>query len=281
MKVNNFSNSDPLSNSEEEILQESSHGLFDRYTSLRQSLQNIISIASQSSQRTRSLSPQQIEQANLGQMCAICFEDMDVESGEIFIIPICKHKFHEACIRRWKKEKATCPNCRGVMPEELGPTDEHFWIGNRQFTINARPPPEFTCRRICLSTLQAPLGIVYSLLVISSCLVFEVILFIMVIIFLLGFVQWYTWVEEEDIRMYGRICQSIVFIIIYPFMFLAILLFWMAHLGTLLYKLVSFYMNVMTCKCRWTDAISLIAVPAMISGFDAILMFLDENQPEE
>ncbi|XP_026442211.1 peroxisome biogenesis factor 10-like [Papaver somniferum] len=44
------------------------------------------------------------------QMCAICWEDMEV--GGTTTIKKCSHKFHYSCISKWMNKQNTCPLCR-------------------------------------------------------------------------------------------------------------------------------------------------------------------------
>jgi len=226
----------------------------------------------------RKLSADQIEQVNNGNMCAICLEEMDEENGEIYTIPICQHKFHEECVKRWKKEKATCPSCRGVMPEELGLTNRHFWIGNRQMTINAREPPQPTFCHIFSTLLFSPLGILYSLLVVLSYAVLVLMLFLFMVLFFLVFSQWYALTGEDQNSMCGRICQSITSIILFPFLVLAMFLTWICQMHLLLTHLGTYYKKIVTCECRWTDAFSETVLPTIIATQDAFRRFTDEHQ---
>lgn len=210
-------------------------------------------------------------------MCPICLEEFDEENGEVFIVPGCEHKFHESCLRRWKKEKATCPSCRGIMPEELGLTDEHYWIGNQQVTITARPPPEPTFRYICTTALQTPFGIAYSLLIVLSFTILEFLLLLCIVFFILIFAQWYSWVERDD-SLLGRIRHSITSILQFPFIFFGIILIWLCHLRVLFSRLGSYYKKMLTCKCRWSDAFSETILPAVRSTEDALTRFMNENQ---
>jgi len=256
-----------------ENLRDSPLGLKVVYNSMDM-VQNMFGVgAAPPTHDRRSLSPKEFHQIEIGSMCAICLEDMD-EEEEVFTIPLCKHKFHESCVRRWKKEKVTCPTCRGVMPEELGPTDDHIWIGNYQLTINARPPPDPTFCYILWTILFTPIGIPYSLLVVLLIIVSELLLFILMIFVFLVFAQWYAWVETGDIGLCGRICHSITSIVLFPFVFLALLLLWIWHLSILLGNLGSFFWKVMSCQCRWTDTISATFVPALRRTQGVVQTFL-------
>jgi len=258
---------------------ENAGGLRVMYSSFSNNLQDILGTVGEPT-RVRSLSQEQIDQLSMGNMCAICLENMDEENGEVFVIPICKHKFHESCLRRWKKEKATCPSCRGVMPEELGPTNEHIWIGNRQLRVNSRPPPRPTFCHIFWTVILTPLGIIYSLLIVVLFIVFELKFLLLLIIFVLAFAQWYAWVEAEDVSLFGRICHSISSIILFPFLFIGVLLMWLSNIRVLLSHLGSFYKKLMTCQCRWSDIYSETVVPTLRDLMNTVQTFINDNESE-
>lgn len=58
----------------------------------------------------------QVDTANAGGDCSICF--MSINSGELVYVLPCspKHVFHRDCIRHWAKVKNTCPICRAEIP---------------------------------------------------------------------------------------------------------------------------------------------------------------------
>jgi len=277
MADNPYSTCDSQSSSGENE-RNNSRGLRVMYSSLGQSLHDILGVASQPvSQYAQSLSPEQTDQVSTEIVCAICLEDMDEENGEIFTIPVCKHKFHESCVKQWKKEKATCPSCRGIMPEELGLTDEHIWIGDHQLTFNARPPPEPTFCHIVSTIPLTPFGIVYSLLVVFLFIAFELLFFVFIILFFLMYAQWYSWVETDDVNCIERLCNSITSVILFPFLCVALLLIWLSHLYVLFFKLGMFYGKVMTCQCRWTDTFSETVIPAI----RATQALINESQSDQ
>jgi len=264
----------PKSNSETDTVKNDNGGLTGMFSSFGQRIRNI-----SGGDLERKLSADQIEKLSIGNMCAICLEEMDEENGEIFTIPICNHKFHDPCVRRWKKEKATCPSCRGVMPEELGVTDEHIWIGNHQLTIVSRPPPEPTCCYIFWTFLLTPLGLVYSISVVSLFAVFEFLLLFLFVLFFLGFAQWYAMVEYEG-GLRGKICYSITSLLVFPLLVISIIFIWLHDLRILLWSLGAFCMKVMTCKCRWNDAISETVLPVIQATQGAIHSFVNQNQEQ-
>jgi len=245
-----------------ENVRRNSQGLRVICSSFGQNIHDMLGLAA-ASQHTRTLSAEQFDKVSRSNLCAICLEDMDEENGEIFTIPLCKHKFHEGCVRLWKKEKATCPSCRGVMPEELGLTDEHIWIGDRLLTFNSRPPPETTIYHVCCTTMLAPLGFAYSLFVVFLCIVFEFIFLVFLVFFFVLYALWYSWFEAEDVSWCGRIVNAVISFIAIPFLYVALVLIWISHLRVLFCKLVIFYKNVMTCQSRWTDIFLETVIPAI------------------
>jgi len=64
-----------------------------------------------------------------GELCPICLDDIQSEDGNAYSIFACKHKFHEECLSRWKKEQASCPLCRGCLPDELGENEKVLQFG--------------------------------------------------------------------------------------------------------------------------------------------------------
>ena len=56
---------------------------------------------------------------NFGAMapeCSICQEDMN--AGQVVLKLVCRHAYHEACVRVWLETHNTCPLCRHQMPVE-------------------------------------------------------------------------------------------------------------------------------------------------------------------
>uniref|UniRef100_A0A8D0D818 Tetratricopeptide repeat domain 3 n=1 Tax=Sander lucioperca TaxID=283035 RepID=A0A8D0D818_SANLU len=49
------------------------------------------------------------ELLNVEDPCIICHEDM---SPDDICVLVCRHSFHDECIRSWLKEQSTCPTCR-------------------------------------------------------------------------------------------------------------------------------------------------------------------------
>ncbi|KAA8586527.1 hypothetical protein FQN60_000363 [Etheostoma spectabile] len=51
----------------------------------------------------------QSDALNVEDPCIICHEDM---SPDDICVLVCRHSFHDECIRSWLKEQSTCPTCR-------------------------------------------------------------------------------------------------------------------------------------------------------------------------
>ena len=45
--------------------------------------------------------------------CSICLSDIGKKETAILL---CKHTFHNACIKEWRETNITCPICRVEMP---------------------------------------------------------------------------------------------------------------------------------------------------------------------
>jgi len=263
---------------------ENARGLTGVISSLGQSrvIQNISGVASEQA-FAQERSPELIGQFNIDNVCVICLEEMDVESGEVYTIPICQHRFHETCVRQWKKEKATCPNCRGVMPEELGLTNEHIWLGNHQITINAQLPPEPTFFHIFSTIILTPFGIVYSLVIVLMFTMLALFVCLFFTFFVFAFMQWYAWIDGDDMSFCGRVCITVTSIVLLPFFLLSAFLLWFSFFVASFSNLVKFYKNVFTCKCRWSNAFSETCVPMLQSvqdGFQAFMRQTPERDPQ-
>ena len=43
--------------------------------------------------------------------CTICLLEFK-HKDTLFVLPRCRHQFHEDCLGKWIKSNITCPNCR-------------------------------------------------------------------------------------------------------------------------------------------------------------------------
>ncbi|CAA7031005.1 unnamed protein product [Microthlaspi erraticum] len=46
--------------------------------------------------------------------CAVCLTKFS-EGEEIWVLPMCSHAFHVACIGKWLTYSSSCPSCRRIM----------------------------------------------------------------------------------------------------------------------------------------------------------------------
>jgi hypothetical protein len=79
----------------------------------------------------RSLSDRVINQLPIVQVppndrtCGICLEEAHQGSQEDWMVLVCNHKFHPACVRPWLNEHNTCPLCRHVQPDQVAPPQNY------------------------------------------------------------------------------------------------------------------------------------------------------------
>lgn len=66
--------------------------------------------------------PPCVPEQHAGQTCTVCMEALIVKDGEeaqaLLQLPICKHSFHEGCVRPWFDTHSQCPVCRHAMPTD-------------------------------------------------------------------------------------------------------------------------------------------------------------------
>ena len=43
--------------------------------------------------------------------CSICQNKIKI-GVVVNVLPVCNHNFHRDCLKKWVKDKITCPNCR-------------------------------------------------------------------------------------------------------------------------------------------------------------------------
>ena len=58
--------------------------------------------------------------------CTICLDVLPLQDISLVVLD-CEHVFHKACITKWLRVKATCPNCRkahAVTPHKRATTDD-------------------------------------------------------------------------------------------------------------------------------------------------------------
>lgn len=45
------------------------------------------------------------------EMCSVCLSEL-ADGEVVWLLAVCKHCFHAACVEQWLRERATCPLCR-------------------------------------------------------------------------------------------------------------------------------------------------------------------------
>jgi len=200
--------------------------------------------------------------SNLG--CAICFEALISEDGNVYSVPGCGHMFHEECLRRWKREKATCPFCRGPLPEELGETDGSVDISDDMDYIVRRlheiiqemegnqANQTLTWQTVLANVLISPVGIFLPPLLLLLLWTVEIISFAIGIV-VLPFYVIFLYLFEVNGRT--KLWLILLMILCYPVVIalgvLSLVVF------QILYSIlvsISFYIKILRCQRQWTDA---------------------------
>lgn len=199
--------------------------------------------------------------------CMICLEAMDEEQGNLFTIPGCSHTFHETCIAQWKKQSRKCPCCRGLLPDDIGPTIS----GSRNL------PPENVYldsheSATCLNLIFCPLCVVYPLFLLGCFIAYMSVASFMFLL-LTFWMAIYESVQEES-NICSIVCVLIAGCILFPvllgFMYLIIML----QILYMLFRIVKFYAMVSMCKIRWNDAYSFIVKRTIsLTGFYFDVLF--------
>jgi len=187
------------------------------------------------------------------------------KAEEVYTIAECKHTFHDNCIRRWKKEEATCPLCRGPLPEELGVTvlaeqetprpELVRWIFNI-LPIESENP--VTRRDIITNIFLSPLGLAWVLFIIPILLCFETlcIFFCTPVVLAMLITQNYN----ERLSNCCDLCVrlSVVSFLTLIGMVLVSILVFVVQIPFLIYISITFCFDVLRCKRRWQDAHSYV-----------------------
>jgi len=184
--------------------------------------------------------------------CAICMEVLEVEGGEVYIVPVCKHKFHNSCIREWKARSASCPFCRGTLPEELGVTmavevrESDVWQAPRQVSKLS-------------NFLFCPLGAIWPIIILIWFLLYKIFLFFRYLLpwclYVLPkrvFVIWSRTRNEEHGRSPAWLL--LFFCFIYPLLVLLRVWVFTIQISVSVFYTGRFYLNVIICRRRWIDA---------------------------
>lgn len=223
------------------------------------------------------LTPSQQSRAETEELCAICLDDFHSEVKDIYTIADCKHKFHEECIRRWKKEEATCPLCRRPLPEDLGvtgeahqfrPLDIFGFILNRLPLVSDNP---VTGREKIANILLTPFGLAWVLLIIPLVLVLETLcLCLGLLVVLVMFIAEVC--NDESLNHFCDLCTrlSVVIFLVLICVVLNTLVF-IAHIPFLVYFAGTFCYNVFSCRGRWQDAFPYITRQIILGSYYFLL----------
>ena len=49
--------------------------------------------------------------------CSICMDSIDPKDKKNIMITPCNHAYHKDCLKRWMKDRSSCPDCRRTLPE--------------------------------------------------------------------------------------------------------------------------------------------------------------------
>jgi len=194
--------------------------------------------------------------------CRICLEDLDTEMGNVYTIPSCSHSFHEDCVRKWKREKATCPFCRGPLPEELGETRvsaADIELIRRVLEIiqemernQDRSPPQW--KEGLMNILICPVGILLPPALLLLLWTIEITVLAICII-ALPFLVFHIRIHQNRGCSSSQLPEIALIILSYPFVvFSLVVLFVVLQVLYSLVLTVEFYLNILRCRRRWRDA---------------------------
>jgi len=180
--------------------------------------------------------------------CSICLEEMDEEEGNLFTIPECSHTYHKECIARWKLQSKTCPVCRGLLPEEVGPT-----LSRLQNVPVEQVIPEMTCCAMLQNMVLIVPGIAYPLFLVLLFVILDSI-FLGIAIVLLFLILCIIIITDEDNNIFSAICMEIIMCIVFPFLVCGLVAAFLSQIFYVLYRTLRFYIMVFLCRIRWKDA---------------------------
>jgi len=182
-------------------------------------------------------------------VCAICLEEMDEEEGNLFTVPNCSHTFHNDCIAQWKEISRKCPFCRGLLPDEIGPTYPKL----RNLPAE-EVHPALTRRHMIQNVMYTPCDILYPLCLFFLMSTLEILLFLISIVPFF-FVLLYGTSHEEDR------CTVVILIgtiITYPIQVCCFIGLLAIQICYMLYRTLMCYVKILMCNLRWTDSYSFI-----------------------
>jgi len=193
--------------------------------------------------------------------CMICLEAMDEEEGNLFTVPGCSHTFHKTCLAQWKKQSRKCPCCRGLLPDDIGPTISGIRnLPAENVLLDSHESAT------CLNLIFCPLCVVYPLFLLGCFIAYMSVASFMFLL-LTFWMAIYESVQEER-NICTIVCVLIAACILFPvllgFMYLIIIL----QILYMLFRIIKFYALVSMCKIRWIDAYSFIVKRTIsLAGF--------------
>jgi len=232
--------------------------------------------------------------------CSICLEVMLEEEGNIFTVTACSHAYHIKCITEWKKLSNECPCCRGLLPEEIGPTNPRsphlmnedmlapaasfqpimdtfpvLQITNEMIENN-RQENHYRNREVRLvqhmtdddmitNAVLFPLGIVYPMLL--FCLLVG---YLLVVAFPFCVIFCFLKIPYDTYDSEAPLMTTVIVILIYIKYPLYVLLAGVALIGFICYifcKTLEFYVKAFTCKVRWKSARNFIVTRPLTRAF--------------
>jgi len=182
-------------------------------------------------------------------VCAICLEEMDEEEGNLFTVPNCSHSFHKDCIAHWKEISRKCPLCRGLLPDEIGPT----------FSKLSNLPleevyPGLSRRHMIENVMYSPCDILYPLCLFVLMSTLEIIIFLLSIVPFFFLLMYGTSHDEERCTVVFLIST----IIAYPFQVCCFLGLLAIQICYMLYRTLMCYVKILMCNLRWTDTYNFV-----------------------
>jgi len=181
-------------------------------------------------------------------LCSICRQPMDEEQGNLYTVKGCKHTYHKHCISQWKKHSMKCPCCQGPVPNEIGLT-----LSRLQNVPVEEDLSDMTLETILENVIFSPIGIIWPICLVSLFVLFETA-FVGIFITLTFFMALYIIFKEESHRTINGICLVIVLCLIFPPVVVILVTTFILQMFYIFYKTVVFYVNVFTCKMRWSSA---------------------------
>jgi len=165
----------------------------------------------------------------------------------------CKHTYHKACIIRWKREKSSCPCCRGPLPDELGLTLGLGVLPSEDLeTEITTGEMEMTTGEIIVNVAMSPVVIIQPLVFVILFLIGWAAFFSLVIV--LGFfISIMDICQDEEHNMIETIGLVFILCLVYPFLCVASIFGFVLQVLYILNRTLRFYSGVFTCRRRWSN----------------------------